>query len=97
MKKERGQAALFSVLRRYTRRQVITTIEYTCFCAISISWLHSIVLFSLFFAKKRKKEDCPMDSPLFYQKWPLRPEPPPPDSLWESFFSFLRRVSVVWV
>ena len=28
---------------------------------------------------------------------PLRPEPPPPDSLWESFFSFLRRVSVVWV
>ena len=38
-----------------------------------------------------------MDSPLFYQKWPLRPEPPPPDSLWESFFSFLRRVSVVWV
>ena len=78
-------------------RQVITTIEYTCFCAISIGWLHSIVLFPLFFAKKRKKEDCPMDSPLFYQKWPLRPEPPPPDSLWESFFSFLRRVSVVWV
>ena len=78
-------------------RQVITTIEYTCFCVISISWLHSIVLFPLFFAKKRKKEDCPMDSPLFYQKWPLRPEPPPPDSLWVSFFSFLRRVSVVWV
>ena len=23
-------------------RQVITTVEYTCFCVISISWLHSI-------------------------------------------------------
>ena len=78
-------------------RQVITTIEYTCFRVISISWLHSIEGFFPVFLQKRKKEDCLMDSPLFYQKWPLRPEPPPPDSLWESFFSFLRRVSVVWV
>ena len=81
-------------------RQVITTIEYTCFCAISISWLHSIVLFPLFFAKKRKKQDCPMDSPLFYQKWPLRPEPPPPEWLLLSLslsLEIFRRVSVVWV
>ena len=78
-------------------RQVITTIEYTCFCAISISWLHSIEGFSPIFCKKAQKRGLSDGQSSFYQKWPLRPEPPPPDSLWESFFSFLRRVSVVWV
>ena len=59
------ETPLFFLISAGMCRQVITTIEYTCFRVISISWLHSISLISYFSDKEQKKEDCPGQSSFF--------------------------------